>query len=326
MPRIAVLGRIRDEGLAILRARPGVVLELLEDPDREAIVRAVGAADAVIVRTAHIPAEAVENAPHLRVVSRHGVGYDNVPLEVLNARRIPLAIAANSNRVSVAEHTMFLMLALAKLGCIHDRAVREGNWRIRERFAAVELWGKRLLLGCGRIGSEVARRATAFGMRVAVYDPLRATDELAAAGVEPVADLAEALAEADIVSLHMPRTPGMPPVIGASELARMKPGAFLINTARGGLVDERALVDALASGRLAGAGLDVFEEEPPPPDHPLFALDNVVLSPHTAGTTREATIRMAVESAQNALDVLDGRLDPSVIVNYREITQGGDRG
>lgn len=325
MPRIAVAGRIREEGLGLLRARPDVEIELLEDPDEASVVRAVRAADAVIVRTARILPEAVAGAPNLRVVSRHGVGYDNVPLEVLNARRIPLAIAANSNRISVAEHTLFLILALAKLGCVHDRAVREGHWRMRERFAAVELWGKRLLLlGFGRIGSEVARRAAAFGMKVAVYDPLRATDELAAAGVEPVADLAQALAEADVVSLHMPRTPGAPPVIGATELARMKPGAFLINTARGGLVDEAALAAALREGRLAGAGLDVFEEEPPRADHPLLALNNVVLSPHTAGTTVESTVRMAVESVRNAFDVLEGRLDPAVIVNFREVTGAGE--
>jgi D-3-phosphoglycerate dehydrogenase len=321
MPRVAVIGRVREEGLALLRARPEIEVELVEEADPRAIARAVAAADAVVLRTARLTPAMIEAAPNLRVVSRHGVGYDNVPLEVLNARRIPLAVAASSNRISVAEHTLFLMLALAKLGCVHDRAVREGNWRIRERFAAFELWGRRLLLlGFGRIGSEVARRAAAFGMKVAVYDPLRATDELAAAGVEPVSDLAQALAEADVVSLHMPRTPGAPPVIGKAELARMKPSAILINTARGGLVDEGALVEALRSGRLAGAGLDVFAEEPPPADHPLFALDNVVLSPHSAGISHEATIRMAVESVQNALDVLDGRPDPAVIVNWREIT------
>ncbi|GBD44056.1 Hydroxypyruvate reductase [bacterium HR40] len=325
MLRIAILGRIREEGLALLRARPNIAIELLEDPSPEAVSRAVTAADAVVVRTARIPPEAVERASRLRVISRHGVGYDNVPLEVLNRRRIPLAITASANRISVAEHAFFLMLALAKRGREHDRAVRAGNWGLRERFAAIELWGKRLLLlGFGRIGSEVARRAIAFGMKVAAYDPWRPVDELVAAGVEPVADLASALGEADIVSLHMPHTPDAPPVIGARELARMRPSAFLVNTARGGLVDEAALVDALRSGRLAGAGLDVFAEEPPPPDHPLLALENVVLSPHAAGSTREATLRMATESVRNVLDVLDGRLDPAVIVNYREIAAAGE--
>lgn len=327
MPRVAVIGRIREEGLALLRARPEIAVELVDETEPEAIARAVAAADAVILRTARLTEEMIAAAPRLRVVSRHGVGYDNVPLDALNARRIPLAIAATANRIAVAEHTLFLMLAVAKLGCVHDRAVRTGAWQIRERFAASELWGKRLLIiGFGRIGSEVARRAAAFGMKVAVFDPLRATDELAAAGVEPVTDLKAALSEADVVSLHRPREPGAPPVLGADELARMRPTAILINTARGGLVDEVALVEALRSGRLAGAGLDVFEQEPPPVDHPLFALDNVVLSPHSAGITKESTVRMAVESVQNALAVLDGRPDPAVIVNWAHIADAKEGG
>jgi D-3-phosphoglycerate dehydrogenase len=212
-----------------------------------------------------------------------------------------------------------MMLELAKLGRAHDRAVRDGHWGVRNRFAAWELSGKTLLiLGCGRIGREVARRALAFDMRVLGHHPLLPEAQLRAAGLEPAPDLATALAEADIVSLHLPVTATTRHLIDAAALRRMRPGAVVINTSRGGLIDETALAEALRKGRLRGAGIDVLEDEPPPTDHPLLGLDNVLLSPHSAAGTVEAARRMAVESADNILAALDGRLDPAAVVN-REV-------
>jgi D-3-phosphoglycerate dehydrogenase len=179
-----------------------------------------------------------------------------------------------------------------------------------------ELAGKTLLLlGFGRIGREVGRRALAFGMRILVHDPLLPPEVVTEAGCEPAPDLTAALGQADAVSLHLPLGPATRGIVGREQLRAMRPHAVLVNTARGGLVDEAALAEALREGWIKAAGLDVFESEPPPPDHPLLGLENCLLSPHVAGTTAEAMMRMAEESLQNALAGLEGRLDPAVVVN-----------
>jgi D-3-phosphoglycerate dehydrogenase len=318
MGRIAVIGRVHAAGLERLR-EAGLEIEAVDEHDPAAILRAMPEATGIIVRTARITPAMIEAAPLLRVVSRHGVGWDNVPIEALSARRIPLAISATANMVAVAEATLAMMLELAKAGRAHDRAVRAGDWGFRNRLAAIELFQKTLLvLGFGRVGREVAARARAFGMRILVHDPFCDPARLAAEGLEAAASLDAALPLADIVTLHLPLTGGTRHLIDATALARMRPEAILINTARGGLVDEAALAAALAQGRLRGAGIDVLEQEPPPADHPLLALPNVLLSPHSAGVSREAAVRMAVESADNAIAALDGRLDPEVVVN-REV-------
>jgi D-3-phosphoglycerate dehydrogenase len=217
-----------------------------------------------------------------------------------------------------------MLLTLAKAAVAHDAAVRAGDWAIRNRFLAFELMGRRLLLlGYGRIGREVAIRARAFGMSVAVHDPFVAAAALAEFGCLPAPDLNAALAEADAVSLHLPLNDATRHIIDARRLALMRPTAILLNTARGGLVDEAALAAALEGGRLRGAGIDVFADEPPRPDNPLLAARNALLSPHNAGVTDESMVRMATEAAANILDVLDGRLDPGVIVNLAAI--GGAR-
>jgi D-3-phosphoglycerate dehydrogenase len=316
MPHVLVVGLIREEGIRLLEATPGVTVEVLEHPSPSAILAAMPQAEAVIVRTAPIARAMIEAAPRLKIVSRHGVGYDNVDLAALKERRIPLAVAATANMVAVAEHAFFMMLELAKLGREHDRAVREGRWELRNRFAAVELAGKRLLiLGLGRIGRELARRAAAFGMDVAAFDPKLDAAAIRALGVEPEPALLRGLARADVVSLHLPLGPGTRGIIGRDQLRAMRPSAILVNTARGGLVDEAALAQALREGWIRGAGLDVFEAEPPHADNPLLGEPHVLLSPHGAGVTAEAAVRMAVESARNALAVFDGTLDPAVVIN-----------
>jgi D-3-phosphoglycerate dehydrogenase len=315
MPVVAVVGRVHAAGLDRLRQRGFELIEVA-DGELEATHEAMREAVGLLVRTSPITAAMIEGASALRVVAKHGVGTDNIAIPALTARGIPCAITLMANRTAVAEHALFMMLELAKLGRMHDRAVRDGQWGVRNRFAAWELSGKTLLLvGCGRIGRELARRALAFDMRVLGYDPVIAEAQLRAAGVQPAPDLDAALAEADIVSLHLPVTATTHRLIDAAAMARMKPGGVIINTARGGLIDEPALADALRSGHLRGAGLDVFEEEPPAADHPLMGIDNVLLSPHAAAGTAEAARRMAVESADNILAALDGRLDPIVIIN-----------
>lgn len=320
MTEVMVVGRVKPEGMAILEAKDGLTVRLVEESDPAAILAAAATATAILVRTAPIGADVITAAPGLRIVSRHGVGYDNVDVPALNARRIPLAIAANANKVSVAEHTMAMLLTLAKACLPHDAAVRSGNWSIRNQFLAFELLGKQLLLvGFGRVGREVAKRARAFGMTVVVHDPFVDAAILDEFGCSAALDLDRALADADAVSLHLPLSETTRHIIDARRLALMRRSAILVNTARGGLVDEHALASALAGGHLRGAGIDVFADEPPKPDNPLLTSANALLSPHNAGVTDESMVRMASEAATNILDVLDGRLDPGVIVNLAEI-------
>ncbi len=315
MPHVLVAGRIHQAGIDVLRAAPGFTFDLVDEVSTESYAPKMPDADALLIRTQPLPASVIETAPHLQVVSRHGVGYDSVDATALTARCIPLAVVGDVNSRAVAEQTFALMLALAKRVTAHDRAVREGNWSLRNSFSARELGDRRLLLvGYGRIGRLVGDMARAFGMHVMVHDPFQTADAIRAMGAEPVGSLADGLAIADVVSLHLPKS-GNKALIGAEELALMRRDAFLINTGRGGLVDEEALADALDAGRLGGAGIDVFVAEPPAGQDRLLRSDRAVLSPHIAGLTEECTIRMGEVAARNIVDFFAGRLDPKLVVN-----------
>ncbi|WP_421693835.1 hydroxyacid dehydrogenase [Aestuariivirga sp.] len=319
MPHILIAGKLHRAGIERLKQASGVTFTLVDEVSVESYRPHVAEADAVVLRTQPMTAEVIAGAPRLKVVSRHGVGYDAVDVKALNARGIPLCIVGDVNSRAVAEHTLMLMLAVARRAAQHDRAAREGQWNVRNRFETVELDGKTLLLvGFGRIGRRVAELAKAFGMAVTAYDPFVKPDLLAKHGVRPAADLVKALAEADYVSLHMPGSVAGA-VIWEEELRAMKPGAILINAARGGLVDELALDAALREGRLFGAGIDVLAAEPPAPDHPLLSNERVLISPHSAGLTDECAARMAVSSVQNVLDFFAGKLDRALVVNAVEI-------
>jgi D-3-phosphoglycerate dehydrogenase len=322
MPRVLLSGRIDDAGMAVLRARPGLVIEEMANSRPEDFLARLPEADALLIRLAFLPGEAIVNAGRLKVVSRYGVGYDNVPLDALTAKGVPVTVVGPVHTDTVAEHAFFLMLALAKAAVRHDAATRGGGWNIRTDPQAVDLSGKTLfVIGLGRIGRSLARRAAAFDMRVVAADPNVSAAEMAAIGVAKADDWRAALSEADFVSLHAPRLPDTERMIGAAELRSMKPTAFVVNTARGGLIDETALAAALAARTIAGAGIDVFENEPPPPDHPLFASERVIVSPHVAGLSREANARIAVTAAENILAGLDGRLDPALVVNKSVLAQ-----
>ncbi len=315
MPHILVAGRIHQAGLDVLRRAPGVTFEMVDEVSTASYAPKIPEADALLIRTQPLPASVVATAKRLRIVSRHGVGFDAVDMAALDARGIPLTIVGDVNSRPVAEHTLALILALAKRVTIHDAATRAGNWNFRNSFSATELHGKRLLLiGFGRIGKLVAGLAAAFGMAISAYDPYQTGEAIKAAGAEPAPSLAEGLRGADVISLHVPKADDKA-IIGRAELAMMRPGAFIVNTARGGLIDEDALADALEQGHIAGAGLDVFVEEPPVGGSRLLKSDRVILSPHTAGLTEECAARMGQVSAQNILDFFDGRLDPRLIVN-----------
>jgi D-3-phosphoglycerate dehydrogenase len=241
------------------------------------------------------------------VVARIGVGYDAVDVPALTAKKIPLMVAGSANSPSVAEQAMFMTLALAKRGAELHAMVQNGQWNKRLGSVPFDIFGKTVLIvGFGRIGTRSAKRFQAMEMNVLVYDPYKPADEIKAAGCEPVADLDAALPRADFVSIHCPKTPETVGMFGAARLHRMKATAYLVNTARGGIIDEPALYEALTTGKLAGAGLDVFAQEPTPNDNPLLKLPNVISAPHMAGVTRESLDRMGLQTARNILSVLDG--------------------
>jgi D-3-phosphoglycerate dehydrogenase len=269
--------------------------------------------DAVIVRSGTtLTRELIEGAPRLRVIGRAGVGVDNIDLDAATERGVAVLNAPSGNTTSAAELAFALLLSLARRIPAADRSMREGAWD-RAAFRGIELHGKTLgLVGAGRIGAEVARRARAFGMRIVAYDPYLSDERADTLGLV-VAPLDRVLEEADVLTLHVPLTDATENLIGADALARMKPGAYLINAARGGIVDEDALLDALQEGRLGGAALDVYADEPPAADHPLRALDSVVLTPHLGAATREAQRNVAQEIAGAVRAALvDGDLSKAV--------------
>ncbi|MDB5665067.1 hydroxyacid dehydrogenase [Cypionkella sp.] len=318
MPHVLLAGKLHPAGLALLRVAQGVTFDHVQEISEASYQPYLTEADAMVIRTQPLSAASIARAPRLQIVSRHGVGFDAVDVVALNARRIPLCIVGDVNSVSVAEHAMMMMLACAKQLIRSDAAVRHGPWDWRNQLQQSELAGKCLLiLGYGRIGRHLARMAAAFNMQIRAYDPYLAMQGWPEGAVPAVSDLAEGLAWADVVSVHLPKADR--PILGATELAQLRRGAIVVNTARGGIVAEAALVDALTSGHIAAAALDVFDAEPPSPDNPLLGIDNLILTPHIAGLTAQAAERMAVASVQNVLDHFGGKLDQGLVVNRQQI-------
>ncbi|MGY3452695.1 hydroxyacid dehydrogenase [Bradyrhizobium sp. USDA 4353] len=309
--KILVTESFSAKGRALLAARDDV--EMIEFPNM------ISAADFSALLKSHAPVHGVAlgatrfgepeliAAGDMKVVTRIGVGFDAVDVPALSKHKVPLMVAGTANSPSVAEQALFMMLTLAKRANEMHAMVRDGTWATRLGVLPFDLYGKTvLIIGFGRIGTRTAKRCLAMEMQVLVYDPYKPAADITAAGCEAVADLDAALPRADFVSIHCPKSPETIGMFNAVRLRLMKPAAYLINTARGGLIDEAALYDALSSGRLAGAGLDVFEQEPPPVGHALHALPNVIMAPHVAGVTREAVDRMSEQTARNILSVLDG--------------------
>lgn len=322
MPHVLLAGKLHPAGLALLREHQDFSFEHVEEVSEASYAPLIDKADAVVIRTQPMTAATIAAGKRLKVVSRHGVGYDAVDVGALTQRGIPLAIIGDVNSNAVAEHSMMLLLAASRRLVVADRAVRNANWSWRNSLEPREVSGKRLLIvGYGRIGKLLAQMARVFGMEVRAYDPFLLKQGWKDETVRAEADFQEALAGADFVSLHIPRTDR--PVLGRAEFSAMKKGAVVINCARGGLLDEIALADAIRSGHLGGAGLDVFDKEPPAKDHPLFSLDQVIVTPHNAALTGECGERMAVASVKNVLDFFADRLDPSLIVNRAAMASGG---
>lgn len=300
-PRVLVRESIAAPGLELLRSR----FDVVEDSDTE-LAEIIGGFDAIVVRSATtLDAALLERAERLKVIGRAGVGVDNVDVEAATRRGIVVANAAESTVVSAAEHAIALLLALARNVPQAHSALTSGTWD-RERYAGVELAGKTLgVLGLGRIGRQVARRALGLGMRVLAYDPFVAVDRFRDLGLEP-ASLDEVYSEADVITLHLPLNDETRQLLDEEAFARMRDGVRIVNAARGGLVDEKALASAIRSGKVAGAALDVFEEEPYA--GPLLALEQIVVTPHLAGSTTEAQDRAGLVIAEQIAAALDGEI------------------
>jgi len=321
--KIFLLQPIHEAGLALLRERDDVQVAIASAIEEETLIREARDAHAIIARATPVTRAIIDAADDLRVVSRHGVGYDSVDVARLTERGIPLTIAIEANALSVAEHTLYLILALAKKGFAFDQALKRGNYDIRASLRGMDIAEKSLLvIGFGRTGTRVARFARAFGMRLFVCDPYIDQSLIDSAGCVPVDDYFSVLPDMDVVTLHCPLSDETRGMIGERELEVMKASAYLINCARGGIVDEQSLCAALESNSIAGAGLDVFAREPLPGNDPLLALDNLITSPHVAGVTLEASIRMATGAARNVLATFDGTLDPAVVVNSEVLVAG----
>lgn len=282
-------------------AKGGALVETVREASPVGIVSRMGRIDAGIF----------DAAPGLRVISKHGVGVDNIDLGEATARGVPVLVARGANAVSVAEHAMALLFAVAKRIGPLDRGLREGLWE-KPGFSGRELAGSRLgLVAFGAIARQMAAFARAFRIDVFAFDPFCAAADFEAEGVTRMDTLEALLAHCDIVSLHSPLTAETRDMIDARRLALMRPDAILINTARGGLIDEAALLQALAEGRIAGAGLDTFAQEPPARDHPFWTEPRLVMTPHIGGVTEAANARVGVQAAQGVVDILRGGQVPA---------------
>ncbi len=304
IPTIYICDPIHKQGVDRLR-QIGRVVQLEQAYSPEELIQVAHDADVLIVRSrTHIPARVINALPELKIIARAGAGLDNIDVSTARARGIQVINAPDANTLAVAEHTLGLMIALARHIPAADASMKQGKWE-KKRFLGSLLEGKTLgIIGFGRIGRQVARRAAAFGMRIVVNQP-RLTPELALAeGVTPY-DLYDLLEMADFVSLHVPKRPENIGLIGKEELARMRKDAYLINTARGGIVDEVALLDALNSGHLAGAALDVFENEPHP-NLDLVRHPRVIATPHLGASTQESQRNAAVTIAEQIATELEG--------------------
>jgi D-3-phosphoglycerate dehydrogenase len=304
MPRVLISDKLESAGLDLLR-QAGIELDERHGLKGAALQEALRAADGVIVRSGTtLTADLFEDPGKLRAVVRAGVGVDNIDVAAATRRGIVVMNTPGGNTVSTAEQTVTLLLALARNTPAADASVRQGKWE-RNKFVGTQLAGKTLgIIGLGRIGREVARRALGLDMKVVGLDPFLAPDRAAQLGIESVPDLDALLPRCDFLTVHVPGGPETRDLLGAAQLARLPKGARVLNCARGGIINEQALVEMLQSGHLAGAALDVYSQEPPPADSPLLKMPNVVLTPHLGASTVEAQTSVAREAAQLLIDYL----------------------
>ncbi|MBA7536453.1 Hydroxypyruvate reductase [subsurface metagenome] len=315
MKKVLLSKAINPAGMKVLEGKVDPII--LSDLSIETIKKMVADVEGIILRTnIKITREIIDAAPNLKVISRTGAGVDNVDVATATKKEILVCNAPGVNSISVAEHTLALILAMAKQLKTIDKAVHNGNWKIRYASKAEDLDGKNLgLVGIGNIGYLVAQKCRlAFNMKVIAYDPYVKEVE----DVELCSSLDQLFSQSDFISIHAPYTKETHNLINVRLLNLMKPGSYLINTSRGAVVDEKALIEVLEKGSIAGAGLDVFEKEPPSLDNPLLRFENVITTSHSAGLNRDCERKLAIEAAQAVVDFLEGR-QPKHIYNKKEL-------
>ncbi len=320
--KILVVQKIHEAGMKLIISNPKYefeiidVEEMVEQIDINLFKKKVVDCDAISIRTEKLPGEVIEYAKKLKIISRHGVGYDNIDLNTTKKNNITLAITAKANAIAVAEHVMFMLLSISKGKNMYDNSVKSGRFADRNKLPkTIELWNKNILIvGFGRIGQCLIKRCLGFEMNVFVYDPFVDSEKIISLGGKKVDNLVEAVQTMDVISLHVPLNDKTKNLINISLLKTMKKNCILINAARGGIVNENDLNLALNDGLIYGAGLDVFSKEPPDENNPLLKNDKVFLSPHTSAFTEECMQRMGKETIQNIIDFFDNKLDKSKIV------------
>ena len=313
--KILVIQNIHQEGINLLKGNSSYEFEIFDEINEDLKQKIVDC-DAISIRTAKLPNEIISSAKKLQVISRHGVGYDNIDLKSTKEIGATLTITATANAVAVAEHVMFMLLNISKRKDMYDQSVKLGKFNDRNKLPkTIELWGKNILIaGFGRIGQALIKRCLGFEMNVYVYDPYINDEKIKSLGGKKVNDLKEAVKEMDAISLHMPLNDETKNIVNYDLLRSMKTNCIVVNAARGGIINEVDLDKALRENLIFGAGLDVFETEPPKSDNPLLKNDKVFLSPHTAAFTEECMIRMGKETIKNIIDFFEKKLDKSKII------------
>jgi len=316
MKKILVIQPIHEAGIKLLESNPNYEFEVVENVDAEFLKSKIKDCDGASIRTAKLTSDVIEAANNLKIISRHGVGYDNIDLEASKKNNLTLAITATANAVAVAEHVMFMLLNISKRKNMYDDTVKSGKFSDRNKLPkTVELWSKNILIaGFGRIGQALIKRCLGFEMNVFVYDPFVSKDVIEKLGGIKVESMEDACKDMDAISLHIPLNDKTKNIINYDLLKTMKNNCIIINAARGGIVNEVDLDKALNEDLIFGAGLDVFEIEPPEANNPLLKNDKVFLSPHTASFTEECMTRMGKETVQNIIDFFDEKLEKSKII------------
>ena len=316
MFKIAVIEEIHKDGITLLEKNPNFEYELIKDASEENLIKKLPAFDGCTLRVSKLNEKILKYCNKLKVISRHGVGYDNVDTNYIKKNNISLLITATANAVAVAEHVISVFLSIAKASKIYDKEVRVGKFKLNAmKIKTFELYNKNILIaGFGRIGKKLISRCLAFDTKVYVYDPYVNEDTIKKYNGLKVNSIIDGLKIADYVSLHMPLTAETKNLIDYSTLKKMKKNAVIVNTARGGIINENDLDKALNENIIFGAGLDVFSKEPVNIDNPIIKNEKVLLSPHSATFTDECMSRMSIETTKNLIDFFENKIDKSMIV------------
>ena len=316
MKKVLIIEEIHKSGIELLKKRDDFSFELVENIEKKFLKNKLKEFDAITLKVFKFDSELIESANNLKIISRHGVGYDNVDLETIKKKNITLAITAKANAASVAEHVFFMMLNLSKGSNMYDKLVKQGNFTKKHSLNLTkELWQKKILIvGFGRIGTNLIKKCKGFEMNVYVYDPYVDKKIIEHSGAKKIENLKDTIKEMDYVSIHSPLTKETKNMFNLEMFKKMKRSSIIINTSRGGVINEADLNEALNKNLIFGAGLDVFEKEPPDTNNLLLKNEKVFLSPHVSTFTEECIERMGMEVVQNIIDFFDGKLERSKIV------------